>query len=163
MKSDPLISFRRVPGSINRSSLEAFAESLRNRVARGRSFHCKITGDTELRRLNARFRGKDYSTDVLSFPSGEYDPIGDIAVSLQRARAQAREWGHPVEDELRILMLHGVLHLIGMDHEADSGQMARAESSWRRKLNLPNNLIARAPASARRSRFSSARYGRPGA
>jgi probable rRNA maturation factor len=97
-----------------------------------------------MRSLNARFRGKDAATDVLSFPSGEKNPIGDIAISLGRARAQARECGHSTEEEICILLLHGVLHLLGMDHETDNGAMARAELRWRRKLDLPAGLIERA-------------------
>ena len=69
--------------------------------------------------------------------------LGDIAISLGRARAQAREFGHSIEQEVQILMLHGVLHLCGHDHEADSGAMARAEKRWRAKLGLPNGLIER--------------------
>jgi len=140
MKSDPLITYRRKPATLDTNALESFAEALRDRVARGREFHCRIANDAELQSLNQRFLGKDYPTDVLSFPS---DTGGDIAISLQRARAQAREWNHPVEDEIRILMLHGVLHLLGMDHESDTGQMRRAETRWRAKLGLPNALIAR--------------------
>ena len=122
-----------------------FAAALRDAVARGRDFHCLITDDAELRRLNRRFRGADYATDVLSFPSGgRRGPLGDIAISAARAAAQAREFGHSRVDEIRILMLHGVLHLLGMDHESDGGRMARAEARWRRKLNLPTGLIARA-------------------
>jgi probable rRNA maturation factor len=144
MKSDPLITFRRKPATLDTQSLETFAETLRARVARRRDFHCLITGDTELRRLNAQFRDKDQATDVLSFPS-EGPELGDIAISLQRARAQAREWRHDVNDEIRILMLHGVLHLLGMDHETDSGQMRRTENRWRAKLGLPCGLIEREP------------------
>lgn len=69
--------------------------------------------------------------------------LGDIAISLGRARAQAREFGHPIEREVQILMLHGVLHLMGHDHETDAGAMARAEKRWRTKLGLPNGLIER--------------------
>jgi probable rRNA maturation factor len=138
MKSDPLITYRRKPATLDSSSLESFAEVLRERVARGSEFHCRITNDAELQSLNARYRGADYPTDVLSFEGG------DIAISWQRAKAQAREWGHTIEDEIRILMLHGVLHLMGMDHETDSGRMRRAEARWRRKLGLPNGLIERA-------------------
>jgi probable rRNA maturation factor len=69
--------------------------------------------------------------------------LGDIAISLGRARAQAREFGHTIEQEVQILMLHGVLHLCGHDHESDSGAMARAEKRWRAKLGLPNGLIER--------------------
>ncbi len=144
MKSDPLISYRRKPATLDRKSLQQFAETLRDRVARGREFHCRITNDSELRLLNARFLGKDYATDVLSFPAPEgADGIGDIAISIGRARAQAREWRHSAEDEIRILMLHGVLHLLGMDHESDGGRMKRAEARWRRNLGLPNGLIER--------------------
>jgi probable rRNA maturation factor len=110
-------------------------------IARGRNVTCLITDDREMRRLNRQFRGADYATDVLSFPN---ENGGEIAISLERAKAQAAEHGHSVFDEVRILMLHGVLHLSGMDHENDSGEMARAEVRWRRKLGLPTGLIERA-------------------
>ena len=147
MKSDPLITYRRTPAHLDRSVPESFAETLRLRVARGRLFHCLVTGDAELRSLNCTWRKQDRPTDVLSFPGsgpGNGDYLGDIAISLARARAQAREWGHSVEDDIRILMLHGLLHLKGMDHDSDSGEMARAELRWRRKLGLPSGLIERA-------------------
>ena len=143
MKSDPLITYRRKPATLDPKSLQSFAQILRDRVARGRNFHCRITNDAELQSLNAQFLGKDYPTDVLSFPSGYTGSLGDIAISVQRARAQARAWHHTTEDEIRILMLHGVLHLLGMDHESDSGRMKRAETRWRRTLGLPNGLIER--------------------
>ena len=154
MKSDPLITYRRKPATLDVESLQSFAEVLRDRVARGREFHCRITNDAELQALNSQFLGRDYPTDVLSFPNG-YAPfrrvardlkrisLGDIAISIQRAREQAREWRHAAEDEVRILMLHGVLHLLGMDHESDSGRMKRTETRWRRKLGLPSGLIER--------------------
>ncbi len=144
MKSDPHITYRRKPASLDLSSLEAFAKVLRMRVARGREFHCRITNDAELQLLNGRYRGQEYVTDVLSFSCAGDERIGDIAVSINRARAQAREWGHSTEDEIRILMLHGVLHLLGFDHESDSGQMRRTEMRWRRILGLPAALIERA-------------------
>ena len=98
---------------------------------------CLITSDAELRKLNLKFRGKNHATDVLSFPPG------DIAVSFDRAAAQATELGHSVEEELRILILHGLLHLAGMDHEIDTGAMSRAEVRWRKRLGLPSGLIER--------------------
>jgi len=105
---------------------------------------CVIAGDAELRRLNKRFRGKNSTTDVLSFPSAGGNVFaGDVAISADRARAQATEHGHSIDDELRILMLHGALHLKGMDHETDSGKMARAETRWRKRLGLPSGLIER--------------------
>jgi probable rRNA maturation factor len=119
-----------------------FARKLQREVTRGRAFDVLITGDAELQKLNREFRGKDYPTDVLSFP-GVTPHLGDLAISAARARAQAREFGHSTEDEIRILMLHGVLHLTGLDHETDSGAMARAEKRWRTRLGLPNGLIER--------------------
>jgi len=147
-------------------ALVRFARRLQRQVCGGRGFDCLVTGDAELRRLNREFRGKDYPTDVLSFTSrslpnrsrerqravfpvgqalSSANPLGDIAISFQRARAQAREFGHDAEREIRILMLHGVLHLLGMDHEGAGGhRMARAEKRWRARLRLPQGLIERA-------------------
>ena len=117
------------------------------RVVRGRTFACLITTDRELQRLNRTFRRKDYPTDVLSFPAsaaGSEDRyLGDLAISWQRAREQAREFGHDIETEIQLLMLHGALHLSGMDHETDRGRMSRAETRWRRTLQLPAGLIER--------------------
>jgi probable rRNA maturation factor len=138
------VTFRRVPADVRPRAIQNFARKLEREVAKGERFDCVVTGDAELRRLNLQFRGKDYATDVLSFP-GEDGHLGDLAISAARARAQAREFGHTTEDELRILMLHGVLHLLGMDHESDKGRMARAERRWRRELGLPTGLIERAP------------------
>jgi len=136
------VTFRRAPGSLRRRAIERFAQRLQAGVAKGRGFDCLITSDSELRRLNREFRGKDVPTDVLSFPS-EDGRLGDIAVSAGRARAQAREFGHSIEQEIQILLLHGVLHLLGMDHETDRGRMARAEKRWRMALGLPDGLIER--------------------
>lgn len=132
----PLL-FRHTARGLRRGEL---AEFLR-RIARGRAVTCLLTDDRELRRLNQNFLGKNYATDVLSFPD---EHGGEIAISLDRARAQAREHGHSLHDEVRILMLHGVLHLAGFDHETDSGEMARAERRWRKRLGLPVGLIERA-------------------
>ena len=146
---DNIVLFRRAPAELNRRNLERFARILRDEVARGAGFTCLIAGDTELRRLNRDFLGKDYPTDVLSFPVGQasrpvvFGRLGEIAISAARAGAQAAACGHPLENEIRILMLHGLLHLLGMDHETDRGQMARAEARWRRRLALPASLIER--------------------
>ena len=121
--------------------LSDFARDLSRAVTAGRPFDCLITGDAELRRLNRTFLGNDYPTDVLSFPNG--DAPGEIAISAERAAAQAQSFGHPLLDEIRILMLHGLLHLSGMDHEKDHGEMAHAEAHWRGKFSLPQTLIAR--------------------
>jgi probable rRNA maturation factor len=128
---------------VRRGELRSFLGDLSRRVARGRTIACLIADDAEIRRLNRQYRGKNYATDVLSFPTGSNGPAGDIAISIDRARAQAAERGHTLADELRILMLHGALHLAGMDHETDSGEMARAEIRWRKRLGLPCGLIER--------------------
>jgi len=97
-----------------------------------------------MQRLNREFRKKDHATDVLSFPSAQtLGFLGDIAISFQHAQRQAAEYGHTVDKEIEILMLHGVLHLLGMDHEKDRGQMARTENKWRKALGLPRGLIGR--------------------
>jgi probable rRNA maturation factor len=138
------VRFRRVTSTLRRTAIERFARRLQKEVAQGAPFDTLITGDAELRRLNREFRKKDYATDVLSFPAAEWGAgLGDLAISLGRARAQAREFGHTVEQEIQILMLHGVLHLTGHDHERDGGKMARLEKRWRVKLGLPNGLIER--------------------
>jgi probable rRNA maturation factor len=147
------VIFRRAPADVRPRALEGFARKLQREVAKGRAFDSLITGDAELRRLNRQFRGKDEATDVLSFPclpdtpdgpAGHLRTAGDLAISLARARVQARRFGHSTEDEVRILMLHGLLHLLGMDHETDAGRMARAEERWRTRLGLPGGLIGRA-------------------
>src|SRR4051812_23681545 len=131
----PLL-FRRTSRGLRPRELRDFL----GRISRGREVTCLITGDRELRQLNRQFHGNNYATDVLSFPN---DNGGEIAISIDRAAAQAAEYGHSTFDELRILMLHGVLHLRGFDHENDSGEMARAELRWRKKLGLPTGLIER--------------------
>ena len=145
MKSDPHITYRRKPATLDTAALETYAQLLEDRVAKQREYHCLITNDAELQSLNCEFRGEDHPTDVLSFPAAP-PYLGDIAISLQHARAQAREFAHSLEDELRILLLHGVLHLTGLDHESDTGQMARAEQRWRKIFNLPTSLTERAKA-----------------
>jgi probable rRNA maturation factor len=136
------VTFRRAPATLRRPAIARFARRLQKEVAAGAPFDTLITGDAELRRLNRDFRKKDYTTDILSFPSAG-SGLGDLAISLGRARAQAREFGHTIEQEISILMLHGVLHLLGHDHEADRGKMARLEKRWRAKLGLPTGLIER--------------------
>ncbi len=130
---------------LDRGALRSFARQLQQDVANGRRFTCLIARDPELRRLNHEFLSNDYPTDVLSFPSGTNDGfLGELAISAERAAAQAAEHGHTPTDEIRILMLHGVLHLLGMDHERDSGKMRRLETRWRKALQLPTGLIERA-------------------
>jgi probable rRNA maturation factor len=127
-----------------RRGLRRLAERMHREVTSGRPFTCLLTGDDELRRMNRDFLGHDYATDVLSFPlASPGGGIGDIAISLDRAAEQAAERGHAVDAEIGVLMLHGVLHLLGMDHERDRGRMRRVESKWRAALGLPESLIER--------------------
>jgi probable rRNA maturation factor len=113
-----------------------------------------LATDARVRALNREYRGKDYATDVLSFPGeervkgggvkGQPRHLGDIVIARGVAARQARDAGHALTTELRILALHGLLHLLGYDHERDAGEMARAEKRLRRRGGLREGLIERA-------------------
>ena len=121
-----------------------------------------LVSDARVRALNARYRRKDAATDVLSFPAGVQPPagrgeprfLGDLVIATGVARRQAGAAGHSYGTELRVLALHGLLHLLGYDHEdpADRGRMARAEARLRRRGGLPQTLIARSEAEGPASR-----------
>ena len=118
----------------------------------------RVASNAEMRQLNRQFRGKDKPTDVLSFPAsenGKAAPAGDIAISAQIARVNAKAMGHPLASELKILVLHGLLHLAGHDHESDNGEMATLEQKLRVKLKLPTALIERANTRLKMSRSHS--------
>jgi len=102
-----------------------------------------LASSAQLRRLNREFRRKDYPTDVLSFPSEVAGYAGDIAISADIARRNGRLLGHGVAIEIKTLILHGLLHLAGYDHESDNGRMARKEALLRSALGLPEGLIER--------------------
>jgi probable rRNA maturation factor len=136
--------FHSATPKLSRRLVRAFVLRLQTELAGGRPFTCLITSDAELRRLNREFRHKDYATDVLSFPSRTtLGFLGDIAISFEHAQRQAAEYGHSIGKEIEILMLHGILHLLGMDHEKDKGRMARVENKWRAAFGLPPGLIGR--------------------
>ena len=103
-----------------------------------------IVSDARVRALNRQYRRKDKATDVLSFPSGERGYLGDVVIAAGVAARQAREGGHSLATELRVLALHGLLHLLGYDHERDDGRMARHERRLRRRGGLEEGLIERA-------------------
>jgi probable rRNA maturation factor len=106
-----------------------------------------LTTDASIRGLNRRFRGKNKATDVLSFPAeglGTEGMAGDLAISVTTALRQAAEQAHSLSTEIKVLILHGLLHLAGYDHEVDDGKMARRERVLRAKLKLPQGLIERA-------------------
>ncbi len=98
------------------------------------SLGVRFAGDREVRKWNRELRGKDRPTDVLSFPGDSEDTghLGDILISVPVARRQAAEAGHDVDRELQVLLLHGLLHCLGYDHEADQGEMERLERRLRR-------------------------------
>jgi probable rRNA maturation factor len=109
-----------------------------------------LTTDAALRDLNRRFRGKNKATDVLSFPAKPLQNAkpagqvaGDIAISVKTARCQAAEQGHALATEIKVLILHGLLHLAGYDHDSDAGRMRRRERDLRAQLGLPLGLIER--------------------
>lgn len=145
MKPSASIVFERGVSGSKRGALEDFVVRA-SRVAGLRAQPgVLITGDRQMRRLNHCFRNKNSATDVLSFPAGELADglAGDIAVSFDIAARNARALGHSVSDELRILILHGILHLAGYDHERDRGEMSRKETVLRRRFELPTSLIER--------------------
>jgi probable rRNA maturation factor len=102
-----------------------------------------IVPDARVRALNRRYRRTDAPTDVLSFEALEPGALGDVVIAAGVARRQARAAGHSLGTELRILALHGLLHLLGYDHERDDGRMARVERRLRRKAGLREGLIER--------------------
>lgn len=130
---------------ISKSGLARFLNRARQAVGLVGEVDVLLTSDAEIKRLNKAFRGKNKATDVLSFPaSNEAEEMaGDVAISLETALRQAKAHGHSLRDEVRVLMLHGLLHIDGEDHEADSGEMAEREAGLRKVLQLPSSLIDR--------------------
>jgi probable rRNA maturation factor len=102
----------------------------------GSSSTIAFVSDRRIRDLNRRFRNIDKPTDVLSFPAEEKTNLGDIAISVETAAAQAKENGLTFEAEIAQLILHGLLHLSGYDHETDNGEMNRLELRLRKKLGI---------------------------
>jgi len=149
---------RRAP--LNQRELAQFAtRALRAAGAQG-TVSILLTGDQRLRELNHQFRKKNAPTDVLSFPPPDWDndwettkrrTAGDLAISLETAARQAESHGHSLATEVKILILHGALHLAGYDHETDSGQMAHLENRLRKEFGLPTGLIQRSATRTTRS------------
>ena len=138
---------------LSKAGLARFVSRARAAVGLDGEVHVLLADDATLKRLNRAFRGKNVATDVLSFPAAATtvffgDPdgpglAGDLAISLEMAARQAKRFGHTLRDEVRVLLLHGLLHLAGFDHEVDSGEMAAREAELRQELKLPTSLIAR--------------------
>jgi len=136
---------KRVSG-LSEAALAKFLLRARHAAGLPGKVNVLVTGSRELQRLNRTFRGKDKPTDVLSFPAlpeAADGLAGDIAISAEIAASNARRLGHGAADEIKILLLHGALHLAGYDHEHDQGEMARKEQQLRKALGLPIGLIER--------------------
>jgi probable rRNA maturation factor len=135
---------RHVPGLSERKLAEFISEVCEHIRLVG-AVTVMVTSSKEMSVLNGRFRGKPVPTDVLSFPGPAFVEgfVGDIAVSFNIAAENASALGHSTSAEVKILVLHGLLHLAGYDHESDRGEMTRLEGRLRRKLFLPAALIER--------------------
>jgi probable rRNA maturation factor len=146
MGENVVILHKRV-ADLTELALNRFVARARSAAGLKASVNVLLTTSAEMKSLNRRFRGKDAPTDVLSFPA---DPAaakkfaGEIAISAELATQNALALGHSPAEEIKILVLHGILHLRGYDHECDNGQMARREKQLQAKLRLPLGLIERA-------------------
>ena len=141
--------------ALSKSGMTRFLNRARAAVELEGDVDVLLADDQTLRRLNKTFRGKNKATDVLSFPAPEeiaQDHAGDLAISLETANRQAATYGHSLRDEVRILLLHGLLHLSGLDHETDNGEMAAREAELRVELGLSNSLIERVSTPRKRGR-----------
>ena len=131
----------------NRTSLEV-NETFLNSIAKSisdKEIELIITSNEEIQDINKEHRAIDKSTDVLSFPYEDMpmSPLGSIVISSEYVELKALELGHTAADELALLFIHGLLHLIGFDHEVDNGEMREEEEKLIKKFNLPKSLIVR--------------------
>ena len=155
-----MVILRKRIAGLSSSTLERFVLRARRAVRLRDAVNVLVTSSVELKSLNRQFRGADKATDVLSFPAPPVTrrqakrAAGDVAISADIARENARRLGHSMADEVKILALHGILHLAGFDHERDNGEMARKERRLRLQLKLESGLIER---TQRRHRPSAAR------
>lgn len=137
---------RKKVGGLSEASLARFLLRARRAVGLKGSVNLLVTASGEMRSLNSRFRGKDKATDVLSFPADAREDgriAGEVAICAEIAAQNAARLGHSMASEIKVLALHGILHLAGYDHERDNGEMARKEAWLRRELRLPCTLIER--------------------
>jgi len=146
-----LVILQRKVAGLKEAALERFVQRARRAAGLRGTVNVLVTSGAVVRSLNRRFRGKNKPTDVLSFPSGFTRSqsrkgrhlAGDVAISADIALRNSARFGHPVVQEIKILTLHGILHLAGFDHERDNGEMARKEATLRRALHLPIALMER--------------------
>ncbi|MGA7290234.1 MAG: rRNA maturation RNase YbeY, partial [Terriglobales bacterium] len=141
-----MVIFQKPVPDLTELALDRFVARARHAIRLKGTVNVLLTTSAEMKSLNRRFRGKDKATDVLSFPAeaGAHGKnAGEIAISAEIATRNARALRHAPSEEVKILVLHGLLHLRGYDHECDNGQMARREQLLRAKLHLPLGLIER--------------------
>jgi len=141
-----VVILRKPVAGLSEESLQRFLARAARAGGVGGAVNVLVTTSREVQSLNRRFRGKDKPTDVLSFPplaKWSAGFAGDVAISADIAARNGRRLGHSAAEEVKILVLHGVLHLAGFDHERDNGTMARKEERLRKALGLPVGLIAR--------------------
>jgi probable rRNA maturation factor len=130
----------------NENLLAAIAAELTDR-----DIELMLTDNAVIRAMNAEHRGVDKPTDVLSFPLEKvpFTPLGEIVISVEYARNKASEYGNALDDEIALLFIHGLLHLLGYDHETDNGQMRQKEAELIRRFGLPESLIVRTEGEAK--------------
>lgn len=142
-----MVIFQKRVVDLTELGLTRFVARARKAAGLKGSVDILVTSSSEMKGLNRRFRRKDKATDVLSFPAATNSVrknfAGEIAISADIAAQNARELGHSAAEEVKILALHGLLHLRGYDHERDGGEMERRESQLRMLLGLPSGLIER--------------------
>jgi probable rRNA maturation factor len=147
-----VVTLQKAVAGLSENSLGRFVLRARKAAGLRGSANVLVTCNREVQSLNRRFRGKNKATDVLSFPAiapatrpnSKPMAAGDIVIAAEIAAENAARLGHSEAEEVKILALHGILHLAGLDHERDNGAMARREGELRRKLRLPMALIERA-------------------
>lgn len=125
---------------IDFTKIETICNSLTNK-----EIELVITDNTEIQQINKEYRGKDIPTDVLSFPYEEmpFSPLGSIVISKNFVEEKAQEFGHTIQDEFTLLFIHGLLHILGYDHEVDNGEMREMEKKLIEEFSLPVSLIVR--------------------
>jgi probable rRNA maturation factor len=146
-----LVILQKKVAGLSEGTLERFVLRARKAVGLRAPINLLVTSSSAVRTLNRQFRSQNKATDVLSFRTHTLSPrsrdrrtpAGEVAISADIALQNSIRLGHPVAQEIKILALHGILHLAGFDHERDNGQMARKEASLRRALRLPAALIER--------------------
>jgi probable rRNA maturation factor len=129
---------------VRTSQLREFVGEVRRAVKLKGGLALLLCDDREIRKMNRWFRGKNHPTDVLSFHSDVPGHAGDLAISAETAARSARRYKLTLNDEIKVLVLHGMLHLAGFDHEADHGEMEDREAILRKRFGLPVSLTERA-------------------